>query len=730
MAEFELFTLDFLKRKIVPHDDYGLNTLAVTVLTQNTVYPDPTKAPNNNQTNFRARGLESEEWNVGLQIDIRTVSVVTQGRVPVGFNFTRDVLLTFYNHWDQYLYQLGNSVEFFNPLLEVSDWVPVKEEATINGKKKSKGSFAAAILFSFVAFALAVYASYVAIRKHLNTDGSPPSVKKKRNRKSAGTPFSPKNSPLNYSGEDVINYLTHTMSDDNGSPAAHYHDGDVEGGGALAFVRNVNIDIHEHGMESIALTPRAKDNSPTAIRNGLFVVDEGSDDDKSPMRSPLARTPTAGLQSQNRSGSKIGGQIKKWLTPRGIQYASAADANKRYSTSGQSRNDPPENQSILGFNYGKQHSEPDAYKASTKNDTGVFTTDKSTIAGSKATGISYNKKENDEGKFTLPVSFFSGRGPGNDASGPESPLSSLADSNASSFYARGNVNKQFTGRRNNTGEMENEGYEVSARKINAASIIRPVVAKKQEDSSEVDENNPAVHSPMYFRTKSGDADNTVKSAVQNFEGKQQRVQHQQPLREIQPLREVKPPNSTIGIETILGARSRDSTDEDDDKRSNTSNTSASFLQSRSIFSPNMRKVKKSPTNEQPSRGYGKVNVRVQEQEVARSEASTSTLGAKPMELPEDIRDDRSTLTSVIKRAGIYDVYAPSGPIGIVVDTSKDGPSVHSLKATSPMLGLISSGDLIVALDGEDTRDLTAAALTRLMALKSRQKDRKITLLSK
>lgn len=81
------------------------------------------------------------------------------------------------------------------------------------------------------------------------------------------------------------------------------------------------------------------------------------------------------------------------------------------------------------------------------------------------------------------------------------------------------------------------------------------------------------------------------------------------------------------------------------------------------------------------------------------------------------------------RAGSYDVFAPSGPIGIVVDTTKEGPAVHSLKSTSPMLGLINPGDLIVALDDEDTREMTAATLTRLMAKRSRQNERKITLIA-
>jgi hypothetical protein len=107
-----------------------------------------------------------------------------------------------------------------------------------------------------------------------------------------------------------------------------------------------------------------------------------------------------------------------------------------------------------------------------------------------------------------------------------------------------------------------------------------------------------------------------------------------------------------------------------------------------------------------------------------------TLGARAVEPKEERQlQEQTSYDSMTNRAGLYDVFAPPGPIGIVVDTTKNGPAVHSLKRTSPMLGLINPGDLIVGLDDEDARGMTAATLTRLMARKSNQKERKITLLT-
>lgn len=108
-----------------------------------------------------------------------------------------------------------------------------------------------------------------------------------------------------------------------------------------------------------------------------------------------------------------------------------------------------------------------------------------------------------------------------------------------------------------------------------------------------------------------------------------------------------------------------------------------------------------------------------------------TLGARPITKAEMARyREKNAYNGVqVKRSGLYDVFAPPGPIGMVVDTTRDGPVVHTLKSTSPLIGLIYPGDLIVGLDDMDTRSMTAATLTRLMAKKSQQTERKITLLA-
>lgn len=87
----------------------------------------------------------------------------------------------------------------------------------------------------------------------------------------------------------------------------------------------------------------------------------------------------------------------------------------------------------------------------------------------------------------------------------------------------------------------------------------------------------------------------------------------------------------------------------------------------------------------------------------------------------------SPISAMSRKDKLFDVNAPPGPLGIIIDTTPDGPMIHSLKPTSQLLGLVNPGDLIVGLDGVDTRNMTAATFTRLMAKRS-QGERQMTLL--
>jgi len=130
-----------------------------------------------------------------------------------------------------------------------------------------------------------------------------------------------------------------------------------------------------------------------------------------------------------------------------------------------------------------------------------------------------------------------------------------------------------------------------------------------------------------------------------------------------------------------------------------------------------------------------------ERALQRVRNSANTLGAAFNDMPIYYDDDESGVASAAYSAapsvatveksidGIgYDVFAPPGPLGMVVDTIEKGCIVHSLKKNSPMQGLINPGDLIVALDDFDVRKMDAASLTKLMAKKSQQKERKFTLI--
>lgn len=77
---------------------------------------------------------------------------------------------------------------------------------------------------------------------------------------------------------------------------------------------------------------------------------------------------------------------------------------------------------------------------------------------------------------------------------------------------------------------------------------------------------------------------------------------------------------------------------------------------------------------------------------------------------------------------LYECHAPSGPLGIVVDTTPLGPRVRSLNPLSPIFGEISPGDVIVGVDEVDTVGMEAGEFWQIVSRKANQQERILTIL--
>mmetsp|Transcript_11478 Transcript_11478/g.17543 ORF Transcript_11478/g.17543 Transcript_11478/m.17543 type:complete len:298 (-) Transcript_11478:173-1066(-) len=79
------------------------------------------------------------------------------------------------------------------------------------------------------------------------------------------------------------------------------------------------------------------------------------------------------------------------------------------------------------------------------------------------------------------------------------------------------------------------------------------------------------------------------------------------------------------------------------------------------------------------------------------------------------------------------IHAPTGKLGVVIDTptsSQNGttmPIVHAVKDSSPLAKKIQVGDKLIMVDEEDVTSLTALQVSKLLARKSGQSVRKLTI---
>jgi len=66
------------------------------------------------------------------------------------------------------------------------------------------------------------------------------------------------------------------------------------------------------------------------------------------------------------------------------------------------------------------------------------------------------------------------------------------------------------------------------------------------------------------------------------------------------------------------------------------------------------------------------------------------------------------------------IKAPPGRLGIVIDTTAEGPVVHSVQSASPMRLKLFAGDIITSIDGVETSSLSSEAVAALLSVKADQ----------
>jgi hypothetical protein len=137
---------------------------------------------------------------------------------------------------------------------------------------------------------------------------------------------------------------------------------------------------------------------------------------------------------------------------------------------------------------------------------------------------------------------------------------------------------------------------------------------------------------------------------------------------------------------------------------------------------------------------GVINNREQDLGDTHIETAASDLKLTPSELgmlPSNLRsgddtgeqeesDADSKGFPTFKNSITKTILAPSGKLGIVIDTTVEGPVVHNVNRGSRLEGQIFSGDIIVAIDNVDTRAMSATAITALM-VKTASQQRKLTI---
>jgi hypothetical protein len=105
-------------------------------------------------------------------------------------------------------------------------------------------------------------------------------------------------------------------------------------------------------------------------------------------------------------------------------------------------------------------------------------------------------------------------------------------------------------------------------------------------------------------------------------------------------------------------------------------------------------------------------------------ASVSKLGRVGENL---FADDASFEQQFAEPEERFDVIAPAGKLGMVIDTPAGcSPIVHAIKETSVLAHKVRVGDRLLSVDDEDCTGMTAMQVSKLISLKSEKPARVLT----
>jgi hypothetical protein len=124
-----------------------------------------------------------------------------------------------------------------------------------------------------------------------------------------------------------------------------------------------------------------------------------------------------------------------------------------------------------------------------------------------------------------------------------------------------------------------------------------------------------------------------------------------------------------------------------------------------------------------SDGFGNTKIETSASDLKLTESELAMLPSNLRSADEDDETspaDTSEFTSTNTNYVTRKVSAPSGKLGIVIDTTVEGPVVHNVNKGSRLTGKIFSGDIIIAIDDVDTRAMSASAITALMVKTANQ----------